>query len=129
MTTFTATDLEKAKKAMNEAYDTYLQRKDRYDYSISKGHYSYAKKHHLKPMQEAEEGYNLAAQHYNNIIQAIDAESNQQFKNVERNFITDQFTDVIETDTSINTAQNINWPLIGIVGGAVILIIIIFKIL
>lgn len=86
---FTGDDLAIAEQAMNAAYDIYLQRKERYDYSISQGHDGYARRNHLDPMNEAWKNYEQAKIYYEDIVKSIDAANNTAYKTVQQQYVSE----------------------------------------
>lgn len=121
---FTQADLTAAEKAVTAAYEVYQQRKAEYDYSISVGHEGYAKRKRLDPMNEAQAQYENAVKHYNNILKSI--QTGQEIT------IADTVAGALvpgQSTGATTQSGSVNWKLIGLAIGAVVLIIIIFKVL
>ena len=122
---FTQADLTAAEQAVTSAYNVYQQRKAEYDYSVSSGHEGYAKRKRLDPMNEAKAQYDSAVEHYNNILKSI--QTGQEIT------MADTVAGALKPQSAASqtTAQTtaINWKLIGLAAGAVVLVIIIFKVL
>jgi hypothetical protein len=121
---FTQADLTAAEQAVTAAYGVYQQRKAEYDYSIEVGHEGYAKRKRLDPLNESKLQYENAVQHYNNILKSI--QTGQEIS------IADTVAGSLIPGTSTaetTQAGSVNWKLIGLAVGAVVLVIIIFKVL
>jgi hypothetical protein len=109
---FTGNDLTIAETSMKDAYAVYLERKDRYDYSISQGHDGYAKRNHLKPMEEAWKAYEQAKTFYDDVVKSIEAANNVQFKAEQQNFVASSLQS--ETVGDIKPKDYTNYIYIGI---------------
>lgn len=86
MHNYTGDDLTYAQQAMNDAYDVYLDRKAAYDYSVSVGHASYAKRVRKPAMDTAWANYQKAKQYYDDIVASINSVSNLDYMNAQRDY-------------------------------------------
>jgi len=96
---YTGDDLAAAEQAMNDAYAVYLDRKAAYDYSVSVGHNSYAKRVRKPAMDTAWNNYQKAKQYYDDIVASINSASNLDYMNAQRDYQTAQL-DGASTGTS-----------------------------
>lgn len=109
---FTGDDLALAEQQMQDAYLDYLDKKSAYDYSMSVGHASYARRKHLGPMNTAKAAYDMAVGQVDTIIKSIDAENAAQFKANQQTYIAEN----LATDTAGEVKQTdyTTWIYIGI---------------
>ncbi|GET20469.1 hypothetical protein [Prolixibacter denitrificans] len=83
---YTGADIQAAEQAIVDAWNVYLQRKERYDGSVSKGHEGYAKRHFLKPMNQAYADWERAVQYRDSIVSGIDTVENLDYMNAQRDY-------------------------------------------
>ncbi len=120
---FTETDLLAAEQAVTSAQKYLSERKDAYQRAIESAGEGWAKRKKLPLVEEAQKQLNGAVEYYNKLISTI--QSGQEIK------IADTVATSLtaQPETSATATGTINWKLIGLAIGAVVLIIVIFKFL
>jgi hypothetical protein len=84
---FTGDDLTKAEADMNAAWAVYDNAKKTYDYSVSQGHASYARRVRKPEMDNAYEQYTRAKDAYDGILKSIQAANEVSYAATQQDFV------------------------------------------
>ena len=114
---FNGDDFNKLELEIQAAKDTYQQRVEAYNYSVSKGHHSYAKRKRKPEMEAAKKHLDALMELKNSMLQ-----SNSHEQGID---LVDQSANLVNTTEE----QPFPWSTVGLLGVGLVVIIVLFKIL
>lgn len=118
---FTQNDLQAAEQAVVDAQMYWNERKEAYERAVITAGEGWAKRNKLPLVEQAEKQLKTAQEYYSNVLSAL--QTGQEIE------ITGSVASTLTSPSNAPETSKINWSLIGLAAGAIILLIVILKVL